>query len=241
MVFAVSASALLSGCLGSQTPDLSGAWENDEVGTLNLTQSEKMLSAEQKDPERKLFFGPKIFEGSIQENLMTGKIAVALSTNLRETCGQNWGSWADIELQVAPDGLSLEGRWLRTRHNTTVQGCPLMSTDWAPLRLTRSAGQPPVISQKVPKWVPALVFMVGVLLAAGFRHALVSYLVGPMKRSPNQASLAGWMLFTAFASASAALSAPLWGNQLASPLVWGPLAGLSALGVLAALLISLKR
>jgi hypothetical protein len=30
----VSFSVLLAGCLGSKTPDLSGSWENDVVGTL---------------------------------------------------------------------------------------------------------------------------------------------------------------------------------------------------------------
>lgn len=237
----MSFSVLLAGCLGSKTPDLSGSWENDVVGTLELTQLGNTLSAEQKDPDYKAYFGPKMFEGTLVDGVLTGKVATALPMNTRQICGQNWGRWADIELRLAPDGLALEGKWVRMTNNVKISGCPIINTEWAPFQLTRTAGQPPVQIDVIPRWIPVLVLVGGLLIGAGFRYALVLYLVGSMKRSPNSASAAGWALLTAFMTASASLSALLWGASLGSALVWGPLAGISLLSLVAALIMSRKH
>ena len=241
LLMIVSFSVLLAGCLGSKTPDLSGSWENDVVGTLELTQSGNTLSAEQKDPDYKAYFGQKMFEGTVVDGVLTGKVATALPMNTRQICGQNWGRWADIELRLAPDGLALEGKWVRMNNNVRVSGCPIINTEWAPFRLTRGAGQPPVQINAIPRWIPVLVLLAGLFIGVGFRYALVRYLVGPMKRSPNSASAAGWALLMAFMTAGASLSAPLWGASLGSALVWGPLAGISILSLVAALIMSRKH
>lgn len=232
---------LLSGCLGSSTPDLSGVWEADEVGMLQLTQSGNTLSAEQKDSDFREAFGPKMFEGVIEDGVLRGKVATALPVSMKEICGKNWGSWSEIELRVAPDGLALEGKWLRATKQTSTRGCPVIETKWVPFRLIRGAGEAPVQLNTMPKWVPGLVVALGLLIGFGFRYALVRYLVGPLKRSPNTASAAGWALLTAFVLGGGAMAAPLWGASLASAIVWAPLAGLSLAALIATFILSLKH
>lgn len=232
---------MLVGCLGTRTPDLSGSWETDELGTLVLVQSGNVLYADQKNPDFKAFFGPKMFEGVISEGLLTGKVATALPMKSQEICGQNWGRWADLELRVAPDGMALEGRWVQETNDVNTPGCPITKTGWAPFRLTRSAGQPPVQVNTLPQWVPVLIVAFGLLIGIGFRYLLVWYLVGPMKRSPNTASAAGGALLSAFVTGFAAIAAPLWGPPFVSALVWGPLACLSLVGLLGALILCRKQ
>ncbi len=232
---------LLSGCWQAREPDLSGTWENAEVGSLRLTQTDNVLVAEQKDPVFANFFGPNMFEGRIQDGLITGRVATALPVNLKAFCGQNWGSWAQLELRIAPDGLSLVGRWLRTHSRTSEPGCPTISTEWVDVSLVRGPGEVPVDLTPWPIWLAALVLLFGAGLGFAMRQAWVNYLVGPQKRSPNQAANSGWLLFASFVLASALAATPLLGPAFAAPLVWIALLLLSLLCLALALLLGLRR
>jgi hypothetical protein len=69
------------------------------------------------------------------------------------------------------------------------------------------------------------------LLSAVFffiRNAWVNYLVGSLKRSPNNANLSGWAMFGGFVLASAMGSLALAGSEWLSGPVFGALGGLSA-------------
>jgi hypothetical protein len=200
---------VLSGCMEKEPPDLSGLWENDKVGQLVLKQTGNVLYAEQKSPDFIEFFGPKMFEGTIEDGVLKGKVASAFPADTKKICGKNWGSWTEIELRVAEDGLSLEGQWLKSTNNTQVKGCPNISSEWTPFKLTRGAGQEPVKMKGTPNWVVAALVAFGLLLSFGIRQAWVAYLVNNLKRSPSRSSNSGWMLFLSINSIFAFVSANL--------------------------------
>lgn len=210
---------LISGCMEKDHPDLSGVWENDKVGQLVLKQTGNVLYAEQKSPNFIEFFGPKMFEGTIDDGVLTGKVATAYGADKKKICGENWGRWAEIELRVAEDGLSLEGQWYQTTADVTVKGCPKLSDQWVPFKLTRGAGEPPVQMKGTPIWLVAAVMAFGLLFSFGIRHAWVVYLVSSLKRSPSRASNSGWMLFLGINSIFAFISANLVSGTFANVFV----------------------
>jgi len=241
LALALLLATLLSGCWQAREPDLSGTWDNSEVGSLRLTQTNNILVAEQKDPIFAEVFGPNMFEGKIQDGLLTGRVATALPVNLKTFCGDNWGRWSQLELRVAPDGLSLVGRWLRTHSRTSEPGCPTISTEWVDVSLVRGPGELPVDLNTWPSWLAALVLLFGAGVGFAIRQAWVSYLVGPQKRSPNQAANSGWLLFGGLVLASALLATQFLGAALAAPVVWVSLMSLALLFLVLAVVLGLKR
>jgi hypothetical protein len=86
----------------------------------------------------------------------------------------------------------------------------------------------------------------GVLLALAIvfffiRNAYVSYLVGSKKRSPNNAGLAGWGLFGGLLFASAIGAVALISKSYLQALVIGPLATLSLMCFVLAMVIGSKK
>lgn len=241
LVIASTIAILLSACSSSESLNLSGDWENDVVGTLTLTQAGAVLSAEQKDPVFQAYFGPKMFEGKIVNGVLTGKIATALDVSKQGVCGTNWGNWSDIELKVSPDGTGLEGRWMRNQKNAAIKGCPIISSDWEPFKLNRSLGQAPVEMNTTPKWLAPLIIVVGLLFAGAIRMTFVNYLVGPLKKSPNSASSAGWTLFLGLFSGTAATALALTGRDYSTPVLWGPIATISVLSLVLTIFMSARR
>lgn len=207
---------LISGCMEKEHPDLSGVWENDVIDQLVLKQTGNLLYAEQKSPIFIETFGSKMFEGTIVDGVLTGKIATAYRSEFKEICGENWGRWAEIELRVAEDGLSLDGQWHQLTADTAVKGCPKISDQWVPFKLTRGAGEPPVQMKGTPTWIVVAVMVLGLVISFGIRHAWVMYLSNSLKRSPSQASNSGWMLFLGVNSIFAFISASLVSGTFAN-------------------------
>lgn len=73
------------------------------------------------------------------------------------------------------------------------------------------------------------------------RNAYVSYLVGSKKRSPNNAGLAGWGLFGGLLFASAIGAVALISKSYLQALVIGPLATLSLMCFVLAIVIGSKK
>jgi hypothetical protein len=73
------------------------------------------------------------------------------------------------------------------------------------------------------------------------RNAYVNYLVGSLKRSPNNAGLAGWCLFGGLLFGSAIGCGALLGKSFPSPLYWAPLGLLSLISFIFSIVVSSKR
>ena len=73
------------------------------------------------------------------------------------------------------------------------------------------------------------------------RNAYVSYLVGSKKRSPNNAGLAGWALFGGLLFGSAIGGVALISKAYLQAMVIGPLAALSLICFVLAMIIGSKK
>ncbi len=185
------------------------------------------------------------------------KLSVA---EMKSRCGDRWRYLAEMKLTLSADGRTLKGRWLDEPHD--YESCqPSGKTFWVPISFTRKAGPaapvpvdlpkteipapPPVAEPTLSEQAPAgnkNMLIAGIalaLLAAVFffvRNAYSNYLVGSLKRAPNDANLAGWAMFGGFLSASAIGSIALVNNAWLTLPVMAALGGLSlvCLGLCAA-------
>jgi hypothetical protein len=181
--------------------DFSGLWDSD-VGPLQLEQSGSKVIAIQKDSDIAALLGRNMFEAEASGNLLKGRIATILPGIKKELCGKNWARWVDLELTLSQDGNRLEGKWLRYTQITTEAGCPINGTQWKPWLLTRNLISPQqapdmAISKINNSTIISTISMIGFSVVFFFiRNSYVSFLVGSLKRSPNNAGLAGWWLFS---------------------------------------------
>lgn len=126
--------------------------------------------------------------------------------------------------------------------------------DLPPIKGASSEGKFPTVETPFPTAeldaVPASSkdFMVGggglLVLAVVFffiRNAYVNYLVGSLKRSPNNAGLAGWALFGCLLFGAAIGSAALISKSYLTLVVIAPLAVLSVICLVLCILVSSKK
>jgi hypothetical protein len=225
----ISVFLLLAGCcaLPALAVDLNitGTWDSN-VGPLELTQSGSDVTAIQKDPEIAKALGSNMFEAKISDNLLKGRVATILVGD-KKLCGTNWANWVDLELTLSEDGNRLEGKWIKNTQSTSVKGCPVTGKNWEPWVLTRNLNAPPVESGKKGLLIGGIALLVLTIVSFLIRSAFVNYLVGSLKRSPDNAGLAGWGLFGGLLFGSAiGCTALAGGSYLTMPVVVG-------LGVLA--------
>lgn len=223
--------------------DLTGVWDS-EVGRLEIWQDGSDLRAKQKDADIAEELGEFMFIAEVDGNHVKGKVATIIDEADKHICGDNWATWAPLELSVSTDGNRLEGKWLRGTRNTKVQGCPLISSAWKPIVFTKNLSIPmsdePAPSGK--KTLIAVMFLIASALVFFFiRNAYVNYLVGSHKRSPNNAGLAGWGLFGGLLFGSAIGSVAIANSSMLTIPVISGLAALSLACFILCFIISSKK
>jgi hypothetical protein len=175
--------------------DLTGVWESGN-STFEIIQNGSKLSKKQSNPDVAEILGEFAFVGEVSGNTVKGKFASYLPAEYKEFCGKNWATWTKLELVVSPDGNRMEGRWLRETNNFKVRGCPLIKTQWEPSAYVRNLALMPkeedVPNSKTTLMAGLLLFGLALIFFI-IRNAYVNYLVGSLKRSPNNAGLAGFI------------------------------------------------
>jgi hypothetical protein len=222
--------------------DLTGVWDS-EVGRLEIWQDGSDLRAKQKDVQLEEALGEFMFLAEVDGGNVKGKVATGIFEKKAE-CGDDWAAWVPLELSVSSDGNRLEGKWFRGTHNTKAQGCPITSAEWKPIVFTRNLSIPmsdaPPLSGK--KTLIAALVLLGLALVFFFiRNAYVNYLVGSLKRSPNNAGLAGWGLFGGLLFGSAIGCVAIAGKSMLTIPVISGLAALSLACFILCFIISSKK
>ncbi|MFY9551810.1 MAG: VWA domain-containing protein [Thermoanaerobaculia bacterium] len=134
-------------CAEDKPRDLSGLWVRDDGGIVRISQEGATIKAvhvEVSKPVREEFEfhpGDTHVLAALEGRTIRGKMQTHYSVkpvNFKALCPGQWVDWADLELDVSPDGDTLEGRW---KHKImTSQGCSVIKEEWLPRRYTRLLG-----------------------------------------------------------------------------------------------------
>jgi hypothetical protein len=226
--------------------DLSGTWASTEVNSLVLLQAGSRVTAEQKSPDIEAMMGKNLFEGTLNGQVIKGRVATVLPNEQKEFCGKKWARWTEFELTLSADGNRLEGQWHKYQQSTKVKGCPDSGSSWQPWVLTRTAAPLPVelpaTGPSGKDWLMGALAMLALALVSFFiRSAYVNSLVSSYKRSPNTAGLAGWGLFGGLLFGSAIGAVALVSPELVKLPVLAPLVALSLLCLVMCGILSVKK